>query len=67
MKLRTYMTDRDISPEDMAAKVGDVSASGVRKWVYEERTPRPDQMRRIAEVTDNAVTPNDFILAEAQS
>lgn len=62
MKLITYMAERSLSAEQMADTVGDVSASGVRKWMYGERTPRPDQMRRIAAVTERAVTPNDFIL-----
>lgn len=62
MKLAEYMTAEKISPEQMASLVGDVSASGVRKWVYGDRVPRPDQLRRIAEVTAGAVMPNDFIL-----
>jgi hypothetical protein len=62
MKLAQYMTDKKITPEALAEKVKNVSASGVRKWMYGERTPRPDQMRRIAEVTNGKVKPNDFIL-----
>lgn len=65
MKLATYMADKGIPARQMADLIGDVSESGVRKWMYGERVPRPDQMRRIAEVTDGAVQPNDFILAEA--
>ena len=66
MKLRTYMAERGIDITDMVQRIGDVSISGFRKWMNDERVPRPDQMRRIAEVTENAVTPNDFILTEAQ-
>lgn len=62
MKLATYMADQKMTTLEMAALVGDVSESGVRKWIYGERVPRPEQMRRIAEVTDGAVQPNDFIL-----
>lgn len=62
MKLAEFMSTNSISPEEMASRIGDVSASGVKKWVYGERVPRPDQMRRIVEVTDNAVMPNDFFL-----
>jgi transcriptional regulator with XRE-family HTH domain len=66
MKLASYMTMHNLSEEQMASQIGDVSVSGLRKWLRGERTPRPDQMRMIAEVTGHAVTPNDFILAEAQ-
>jgi hypothetical protein len=67
MKIQTYMTANKISPEAMAELVGGVTESGVRKWVYGERIPRPDQLRRIAEVTNGEVMPNDFILADAES
>ncbi|WP_132277044.1 helix-turn-helix transcriptional regulator [Neorhizobium sp. JUb45] len=60
------MADNDISDDSFADLVGGVSVSGVKKWRYGERVPRPEQMRRIAEVTHGAVCPNDFILvAEA--
>lgn len=65
MKLAEYMSTNNLSPEAMASLIGEVTASGVKKWVYGERTPRPDQMRRIAEATDGKVTPNDFVLSEA--
>ena len=65
MKLAEYMSTHSLSPEAMATLIGEVTASGVKKWVYGERTPRPDQMRRIAEVTEGKVTPNDFVLPEA--
>ncbi|MBO9099980.1 MULTISPECIES: helix-turn-helix domain-containing protein [unclassified Rhizobium] len=62
MKLAQYMSDNSIAPEGFAEIVGSVSASGVRKWMYGERTPRVEQLRKIAEVTNGAVCPNDFIL-----
>lgn len=67
MKLFPYMKSKQISPEEMAALVDGVSVSAVRKWMYEERVPRPDQMRRIAEVTENVVQPNDFILPAVEA
>ena len=69
MKLAAYMSVHNLSDDEMASRIGDVSVSGLRKWLRDERTPRPDQMRRIDEVTAGAVTPNDFILerVEAQS
>lgn len=63
MKLTQYLTENNISPEQFAATMDGMSISGVRKWMYGERVPRPDQMRKISEVTDGAVQPNDFILA----
>lgn len=61
MKLATYMSLKKITPEEMAALVGNASASGVVKWMREERMPRPEQQRRIFEVTGGAVSPNDFV------
>lgn len=61
MKLAQYITDNNISIEQFAADMGG-SVSGIRKWMYGERVPRPDQMRKIAEMTGGAVQPNDFIL-----
>jgi transcriptional regulator with XRE-family HTH domain len=62
MKLAKYLNDRDLSSRKFASEMGGVSASGVRKWIYGERIPRPDQMRKIAEITGGLVEPNDFIL-----
>lgn len=62
MKLAQYLTDKNISPEQFAADMGGLSVSGIRKWMYGERVPRPDQMRKIAELTGGLVEPNDFIL-----
>lgn len=63
MKLAQYLTDRNITPEQFATEMGGLSVSGIRKWMYGERVPRPDQMRKIAEVTGGLVVPNDFILS----
>lgn len=62
MKLSSYMTEKGIQPRELAEMLGDASESGVRKWMYGERVPRPEQMRRIAEITSGKVQPNDFIL-----
>lgn len=65
MKLADYMEAEKLSPEEMARKMGNASASGVIKWLRKERVPRPDQQRRIFEVTGGKVAPNDFILEAA--
>lgn len=65
MKLAHYLNEMNISHEQFAAEMGGLSISGVRKWLYGERVPRPDQLRKIAELTGGRVEPNDFILSEA--
>lgn len=62
MKLAQYLTEKNIAPEQFASDMGGLSVSGIRKWMYGERVPRPDQMRKIAELTGGLVEPNDFIL-----
>ena len=59
MTLSAYLKNRGLTHEKFAAMVG-ASAFGVRKWARGERTPRPDAMRKIQEVTDGEVTPADF-------
>lgn len=66
MKLSAYMQKHGLSLDDVARLVGDVSASGVLKWSRGERVPRPDQQRRIHEITKGEVEPNDFILPAAE-
>jgi len=62
MKLLDYLKLTNISDEAFAAKFnGEISVSGVRKWKYGERTPRLPELVRIEELTDGAVTPNDFL------
>lgn len=56
------MEEAKIKPRDMAQLLGDVSVSGLGKWMRGERVPRPDQQRRIYEITEGKVTPNDFVL-----
>lgn len=60
MTLSEYMRNAGIDDDALAAKLG-CSAGAVRKWKYGERTPRPDQMVRIREVTGGAVTADDFL------
>ena len=40
------------------AKIIEVDQSTVSKWISGENTPRPKQIRRIAEVTGNRVSPS---------
>lgn len=64
MTLREYALHRDLSKEALAAWLAEhvgVSRAGARKWVYGERTPRPQQMLRVMELTGGLVTANDFL------
>lgn len=62
MKLSEFMSAAGLDDEQMAALLGGCTAHAVKKWRYGERLPRPEQLRRIAEVTGGQVTPNDFVL-----
>lgn len=64
MTLADYMKAHGLDDLAMAEKIGRCSESAVRKWRYGQRMPRVEQLRRIAEVTHGAVTPNDFLLGE---
>ena len=59
MKLKDYLREKQISPDEFAEQVG-ASKFGVLKWVRGERTPRGDAMRKIQEITKGKVTPGDF-------
>jgi len=65
MNLRTYITANGLTYEQAAALIGGVSRSAVIKWCRGERFPMPGQLRRIYEVTNGEVTPNDFALVPA--
>ena len=60
MTLAEFIKARSLTDAHLAELLG-CSIGALRKWKYGERTPRPDQMRKITEVTDNLVTPNDFL------
>jgi uncharacterized protein YjcR len=60
MKLIDYLRSKEMRPDDLAEMIGNVSVSGVRKWISGERIPRRDQMEKIVEVTAGEVLPNDF-------
>lgn len=59
MKLRDYMTSRDLTAKAFAETIG-ATEFAVTKWLRGERRPSGDLMMRIVDATDGAVTPNDF-------
>lgn len=61
------MRDENLDDEAMAARLNDgqpeeaqCSASAVKKWKYRERTPDPDRIIRIREVTGGRVDLGDW-------
>ena len=67
MKLSDYIAETGVSIDQFADDVGEVSISGVRKWLHGQRVPRPEQMRRIDEITGHRVMPNDFVFADTSA
>lgn len=62
MKLKEFLKREQVSIEDFAQKMG-LSYAAVRQYVNAGRVPTPKVMRRIINVTDGAVQPNDFFAA----
>jgi len=60
MTLAEFVKATSIPLDELAAKIGDCSVSGLRKWINRERIPQKDQMERIVAATDGQVLPNDF-------
>ena len=61
MKLIDWMKQKNLDDEAVATLHGDCSAGAVKKWKYGERIPRDAQMRRLIEISEGAVTANDFV------
>lgn len=60
MQLRDYMATKEVTPAEMARKVG-VSVSAISRYCAGERTPEPPILKKIRKATGGMVTPNDFI------
>ena len=66
MRLADYVKQSNMSQAEIAALVG-VTEAAMSRYMR-DRVPSPDVMQRIIEVTDGAVTPNDFFaLPERQA
>lgn len=66
MRLREFRDRQGLSATDMARKLG-VSHTTIMRWERGVMAPAGAMLRRIAEVTDNAVTPNDMLMPDEQS
>ena len=60
MDIRSYLAEHDLTEEKLAVKVG-CSQSMINKLKRHTVSPSLDLMRLIAEATNGAVTPNDFM------
>lgn len=64
MKLRDYRIQKNVTLAWLAERVG-VSEVAMSRYERGVRVPRRDIMRRIEEVTEGAVRPNDHYSEEA--
>lgn len=65
MKLLEWMSANGVTDEDFAERIGDCTAHAVKKWKYGERTPPPDKIARIEDVTRHVVNLRDFVEVSA--
>ena len=59
MKLREYLMSNRITHREFGKMIG-AHSKEVGAYTTGGRMPRPERMKRIAEVTKGAVTANDF-------
>jgi hypothetical protein len=67
MRLIDWMHEAGLTDSEVADKVGGISSHAVKKWKYGERIPRRAEQRRLTEISDGKVTPNDFVLTPSGS
>jgi len=62
MTIAEYLKTYGMDEQQFADQSGGLfSAEAVRKWRFGVRHPRPEALRKIAEITEGQVTPNDFL------
>ena len=64
MDLRTFLFENALSSEGFAQKIG-ISVGAVNHYLNGRRIPAAKVMRKITQVTNGAVTPNDFYFSTA--
>jgi predicted transcriptional regulator len=65
MKLADFLAQKSITHTDFAALIG-VSQVSVTRYIAGRRTPRPNVLQRIRDVTEGNVTANDFMVEAAE-
>jgi transcriptional regulator with XRE-family HTH domain len=63
MKLKTYLTEESIGVTEFARRLG-VSRQTIHRYLASRRYPNAKHLRRISEVTDGQVLPNDFFMGQ---
>lgn len=66
MKLAQFMTEHGYTDASMAEEIGNCSEFAVRKWKYGERTPRPQVIDRIQQISNGKVGLKDWLPASQQ-
>ena len=59
MKLSEYIKNKNLPYAEVAELLG-VDPQAIYYWISGERIPKPENMRKIFEITGGAVTANDF-------
>lgn len=60
MKLADYLAKNDLTPEAFGKKAK-VTRPTVTRWRDGKRMPRVDHLKKIREITNGAVTADDFV------
>jgi len=60
MTLSEYLAEQSLPPSSFASRIG-VPASTIARLLNGERKPGLDLLKKIADATDGAVMPNDFL------
>ncbi|WP_208442476.1 helix-turn-helix domain-containing protein [Bartonella raoultii] len=58
-KLKLYLSKNNITYADFAILVG-VTQASIARYVNKKRFPHPKIIQKIAEVTDNYISPSDW-------
>jgi transcriptional regulator with XRE-family HTH domain len=64
MKLSTYLDQHNMTPSDLARRIG-VHSTTITRYISGARlATSPEVLRRIAKATDYQVLPNDFVFPD---
>lgn len=58
-KIKIYIKKQQITVKEFASTIG-VRRETIYKYINNSRTPSPKTMRKIVEVTNGKIQPNDF-------
>lgn len=58
-KLKSYLLKNNITYAEFAASVG-ITQTSIARYISKKRFPHPSIIKKIAKITDNYVSPNDW-------